>query len=201
MIMVAPSEIQNSKRGAHNTVWSEEFERLPLKHRLKLLLASNRLPLDSDVKSDKILKNCECDSPFLAIFGTWDKLELFFAAHIIGIILLCCISILLLFIFQKNAGFLGEFNHGKNSENRWLNSSHITASAASERAGLAESSYFQESLVVENPVEVKIECGEDSETKMSVEVLDKLDHVVFKERLRMLLTRFHFYLFFYFFDV
>lgn len=121
--------------------------------------------------------------------------------------------ILLFFIFQKNVGFLGEFNHGKNSENRWLNSSHITASAASERAGSAESSSFQESLIVENPVEGKIECGENnvesrlgecvnianrsgvqanSETKMVVEALDKLDHVVFKERLRMLLTRFQF---------
>ncbi|KAH6796919.1 hypothetical protein C2S52_021473 [Perilla frutescens var. hirtella] len=152
---MAQSEI-HSKNGSQKTVWSEEFERVPLKQRLKLLLASNRISGDSDVKSGKIHNSCD----------------------------------------------LGESNHEKNSGNKCLNSSHITATAVIEKAGSLSSS-LQGSLVVENPVKVKIECVEfnvesrledciniskaKSEAEMSVGFLDELDHVVLKERLRRLL--------------
>ncbi|KAK6127451.1 hypothetical protein DH2020_038800 [Rehmannia glutinosa] len=49
---MAESEI-NFENGAQETAWSgDEFERVPLKQRLKLLLASHRMSVDSDLKSE-----------------------------------------------------------------------------------------------------------------------------------------------------
>ncbi|KAL2252471.1 UNVERIFIED_CONTAM: hypothetical protein Sindi_0041800 [Sesamum indicum] len=49
---MAQSEI-NLENGAEKTVWSEEYERVPLKQRLKLLLASHRVSVDSELKSER----------------------------------------------------------------------------------------------------------------------------------------------------
>lgn len=47
---MAQSEV-NPGNVAEKVVWSEELERVPLKQRLKLLLASHRISVDSDLKS------------------------------------------------------------------------------------------------------------------------------------------------------
>ncbi|KAL0381073.1 UNVERIFIED_CONTAM: hypothetical protein Sangu_0171600 [Sesamum angustifolium] len=49
---MAETEI-NLENGAGKTVWSEEYERVPLKQRLMLLLASHRVSVDSELKSER----------------------------------------------------------------------------------------------------------------------------------------------------
>lgn len=125
---------------------------------------------------------------------------------------LCCFHIL------KIAGDLGEFNHGKNPETKCFKSSHVTAAGVSEKAGSVGISSPQESLVVEDPIKVKIEDGENtvdtclgdwinissigieanSEAETRLESLNELDHVVLKERLRRLVRRFIFIFIFFF---
>ncbi|XP_047956949.1 uncharacterized protein LOC125202569 isoform X2 [Salvia hispanica] len=139
---------------------AEDFDRVPLKQRLKLLFASNCISIDSELKSRRLQQTPE--PPFPAIRHS------------------------------------GKFKHENDSENKCVKSSHVTA------AGVYES------LVVESPIKVKIEDGENnvgsccfgdckhvsncigiesnSKAEMRHEHLDELDHVVLKERLRRLLT-------------
>ncbi|XP_057807190.1 uncharacterized protein LOC131021881 [Salvia miltiorrhiza] len=155
---MAHSEIL-SKNGAQKTEWSEEFERMPLKQRLKLLFASNRISVDSELKSEQLQNKCH----------------------------------------------LGDFNHEKDSEHKCVKSSHVPAAGVSEKGGSVGRSSLQESLVVENPIKVKTEDGENGvesclgacmnisngvgiEAETRLEFLDELDHVVLKERLRRLVA-------------
>lgn len=119
------------------------------------------------------------------------------------------------FCILKNAGDLGEINDEENVEHKRVNSSHAIAASISGKVVSVDSSSLHESLFVQNPVTVKVECADNyvesssancmniaslagiqainSEPETSEEFLDELDHVVLKERLRRLLTRFHFF--------
>lgn len=191
---MSQSEI-NSKNGAQSTVSSEEFDRMPLKQRLKLLFSGNRISVDSELKSERIQKNCK--APFFASLYHMEFSCIFLTVY--------C------FDYLKTAGRLGESYHEKNSQNQCARSSSFTASGVSEIDGTVERGSLQ-SLVVENPVKVKLECGEsngesclsscmnmsngsgiesNSDAETSIEFLDELDHVLLKDRLKRLLARFH----------
>ncbi|KAL1540770.1 hypothetical protein AAHA92_25075 [Salvia divinorum] len=161
----------DSKNGALKMV---DFDRMPLKQRLKLLFATNCISIDSELKSRQLQQTPE--SPFLAIRHS------------------------------------GKFKHENDSENKCVKSSHVIAAGVSEKAASVGTNSLQESSVVEIPIKVKIEDGENNvesccfgdctnisngigiEANSEADMrhghldLDELDHVVLKERLRRLLT-------------
>ncbi|KAI3462168.1 hypothetical protein Pfo_018831 [Paulownia fortunei] len=204
---MAHSEI-NFENGAQKTVWSEEFERVPLKQRLKLLLASHRVSVDSNLKS-------ECQTPVLPPIvgvavaekrenGYCDSQHLQSGCSAEEQIIETAPK------EERHAGELGELDRQENLAHKCVNSHTIAAAAAtSEKVDSVGSSSLHESLFVKNPVPVKVEFADNHvvsssancmngscltgiqavnfEAEMSDE-LDELDHVVLKERLRRLLT-------------
>ncbi|PIN11243.1 hypothetical protein CDL12_16152 [Handroanthus impetiginosus] len=194
------------------TVWSEEQERVPLKQRLKLLLASHRIPVISGVHvEDRILDlpsnggaggeavaekrgNEQCDSQSgcsteKSMTETISRPK----KH------------------AENAGQLGESDNQENLAYKCMNSRDTVAPAATaEKTSSVDSSLLPGSLCMKHPITVKVECADDGvatssancmdgsslagihsvkvEPEMSDEFLDELDHIVLKERLTRLLT-------------
>ncbi|KAL0423201.1 UNVERIFIED_CONTAM: hypothetical protein Sradi_0854900 [Sesamum radiatum] len=180
---MAETEI-NLENGAGKTVWSEEYERVPLKQRLKLLLASHRVSVDSELKSERQIpvlppnvgvaaaekrENGHCDVQHLQCG--------------------CSAEEQVIEMVERHGGELGDSNH------------HCF------------SCFAHKTTFLENPITVKVEsagnCVESpsatyancsilagnqaviSEPEMGDESLDELDHVVLEERLRRLLTSQH----------
>ncbi|KAG8373482.1 hypothetical protein BUALT_Bualt11G0028800 [Buddleja alternifolia] len=206
---MAQSKI-NFENGAQESVWSQEHERVPLKQRLKMLLASHPIAVDFDVKS-------ESEPPVLppnvgeAVAEIWDNEDNSLRSD-------CSAEeqmIETILKEERHAGELGEFSNQENLANKCMNTSHtITAAATSEKVDPVHSNSLRGSCSTVYPVTVKVECADigvespsancinvsslagiqaaNFESEMGDQFLDELDHVVLKERLRRLLTRFLF---------
>ncbi|KAK6154131.1 hypothetical protein DH2020_013770 [Rehmannia glutinosa] len=182
---MAESEI-NFENGAQETAWSgDEFERVPLKQRLKLLLASHRMSVDSDLKS-------ESQIPVIPPWVTDSSAFLNLGAV----------------VAEKRENGHCDSQFGCSAEEQMIETLRKEERHAGNRSWIS----LQESLFVKSPVTVKVECADNHfenssancmngsylagtqaavnfEPEMSDEYRDDLEHVVLKERLRRLLTR------------
>ncbi|GER47085.1 hypothetical protein STAS_24163 [Striga asiatica] len=195
--------------GARPTAWfGDEFESVPLKQRLKLLLANYRMsdpnliwedrfsskPPTSDTAVAGKWVNGQCDSQHLQngcsgeeqMSGTVRKDE-------------------------RHPGELGKSDNPENLANNCM-SSNLTVSTAAFTATSEQADSLRESLRVQDPFTVKVEPADNHvesssasgmsgfsqagsqaavniEPHNNVEYRDDLDHVVLKERLRRLLAR------------
>ncbi|XP_009792878.1 uncharacterized protein [Nicotiana sylvestris] len=172
----------------------EEFERLPLKQRLKLLLASKRLLESSNVLQTSIdtfvkKEDEQCDSQNLhsAYSVQQEKLEsLALQQNITGHVQQC---------FQQTGATMKTLKNYMN--------------LSAEKVDTVESSPLQLSLSPKFPINVKVECvenstvnsssnlvndsssadGKETNSKKPDDFLDDLDFVVLKERQRILHSR------------
>ncbi|KAL8038303.1 hypothetical protein ABFX02_11G098000 [Erythranthe guttata] len=165
------------ENGDESMVWSEELERVPLKQRLKLLLASHRISVDSCLKSER---RSPVLPPTVGVAGKEEREN----GH--------C---------DTQSGFCAEERMNEKvleAERRTgdleLKDQENLASAPSVKIDSVGSSSLYESVCVTDPVTVKLECDDNlvegssrseiqafsSEPEMS----DELDHASLKERLR-----------------
>ncbi|KAK4411771.1 hypothetical protein Sango_0250100 [Sesamum angolense] len=164
---MAETEI-NLENGAGKTVWSEEYERVPLKQRLKLLLASHRVSADSELKSERQIpvlppnvgvaaaekrENGHCDVQHLQSG--------------------CSAEEQVIEMVERHGGELGDSNHHENLL--------LKVESAGNCVESPSATYVDGSILAGNQAVI-------SEPEMGDESLDELDYVVLKERLRRLLT-------------
>ncbi|GFP92649.1 hypothetical protein PHJA_001409100 [Phtheirospermum japonicum] len=200
---MAQSE-NNFKNGAQATTWSgDEFERVPLKQRLKLLLSNYRSGSDLNLEThiSSIPRSLGVSVAEKWENGHWDSQNGCYAEE-------CMTETVRK--EERHAGELGECDNQENIPNTCASSTHTVAAAAiSDKFDSVGSSSLHESLFVKNPVTVKAEYADNLvessstsctsvssvagvqaavESEMIIEYLDELEHVVLKERLRMLLA-------------
>lgn len=204
---MAQSEIK-SENEVQKPIWSEEQERVPLKQRLKLLLASQRLHLGFDAKPDSEIgvepinstgilvfkkENDECDSQHSNSGSVQEEM------------------IERVLWERRHSGGSRECkNQGTVADNCMTTNKMSCVVPTPEKIDSIDTISLAQSLMSECPVAVKVECTDNGvmnslrkctkgsigagleavkiRTQISDDILDDLDHVVLKERLRQLLT-------------
>ncbi|XP_011085839.1 uncharacterized protein LOC105167716 isoform X2 [Sesamum indicum] len=161
---MAQSEI-NLENGAEKTVWSEEYERVPLKQRLKLLLASHRVSVDSELKSERQIPVLP---PNVGVAAA-EKRENGHCDIQSG----CSAEEQVIETVERHAGELGDSNHHENLS--------LKVECAGNCVESPSATYLNGSILAGSQTVI-------SEHEMGDESLDELDHVVLKERLKRLLT-------------
>ncbi|KAL2551307.1 uncharacterized protein Fot_04926 [Forsythia ovata] len=176
---MAQSEIKPENE-VHKSIWSEEQEGMPLKQRLKLLLASQRLHFDFAAKSESEIpvepinsagivvvkkENEQCDSQHF-ISGCFAQEEI----------------IERVLWEQRRSGGSRECKNQETVEDNCMNTNqmiHVIPTA--EKVDSIDETARKAPLGL-GFEEVRIR------TQIPDDILDELDHIVLKERLRRLLT-------------
>uniref|UniRef100_A0A5B6ZK40 Uncharacterized protein n=1 Tax=Davidia involucrata TaxID=16924 RepID=A0A5B6ZK40_DAVIN len=203
-----------SENETRDGVWTEEHDRVPLKQRLKMLLASKRLSDFSDIKFQKESKSpstppidiivkkedqhCDSQGSHPACAAGEQRNERFLTE-------------------QSNAGVLGEYSYQGTQVNEYSCSNRIASSEVNadtvrvEKVDATASTLLQCSIPSKHPDNVKVEfidnCLMSSlenvvkgssgaavqvikiKTEIPNDFEDDLDHIALKDRRRMLLSR------------